>query len=116
MTKASTRKIIIIMSALTLFLGVFSGLQIYGSFSETTGYNNVIHKEIDNDRYFIYVNNGNTTIKLESTKYDYEKVIVNSDLAYGISYRWSTYSPQKGKLLNLNFNDVIDNRFNKGTQ
>jgi hypothetical protein len=93
-----------------LFLLSFTGLYIYGSFYTATGFSNIEYKRIENNNYYIFVRNGNRVIRLECDKDDYEKITVDSYLVYGISYRWSTLMPNKGKLLYINFNDVIDNR------
>lgn len=60
--------------------------------------------------YYIFVRNGNNDVKLECTKDIYENITVDSNLAYGISYKGITLSPSKGKLLYINFDDIIDNR------
>jgi hypothetical protein len=93
-----------------LFLLSFTGLYIYGSFYTTTGFSDIKYKRIENNNYYIFVRNGNEDIKLECDKDDYEKITVDSYLAYGISYKWSTLIPNKGKLFYISFNDVIDNR------
>ena len=107
MRNTSSHKKIIVLFAVILF---FSGFYIYSTIYKTIGFGTITHKNTDNSKYFIYVNKGNSDIKLECTKDIYEKIIVDKDLAYGISYKWSTLSPEKGKLLYINFNDTIDNR------
>ena len=106
----STQKKKVILSIVFLFLAALISLYVYGSFNTTTGYSDVKYKRIEDNNYYIFVPNGNSDIKLECTKDDYEKIIIDKNLAYGISYKWSTLSPNKGKLLYINFNDVIDNR------
>lgn len=92
-----------------LFLLSLTGFYIYSSFSISTGYSDIKYKRLENNNYYIFVRNENKDIKLECNKDDYEKITVDSYLAYGISYKWSTLL-NKGKLLYINFNDVIDNR------
>lgn len=104
-TSSRIKKIAIIIA----FLLFLTGLYIYSSFNTTIGYSDIKYKQLENNNYYIFVRNENIDIKLECNKDDYEKVIVDSNLAYGISYKWSPLW-NKGKLLYINFNDVIDNR------
>jgi hypothetical protein len=99
-----------IMSIATLLFLSFTALYIHGSFYKVIGYSDIKYKRMENDNYYIFVRNGNKDIKLECNKDDYEKITVDSNLSYGISYKWSTLSPNKGKLLDISFNDIIDNR------
>lgn len=110
MRDTSSRNKIITLIIVILFLLSFAGLYVYGSFYTTTGYCDIKYKQIENNKCYIFARNGNKNIRLECNKDDYEKITVDSYLAYGISYKWSTLSPNRGKLLYINFNDVIDNR------
>lgn len=80
----------------------------------TTGYIDIQQKEVIDGKYYIYVDNkynGRTNIcQIECTRAEYDKVICDKNLTYKISYKSSKLFPNRGKLIYLNFNNIIDNR------
>ena len=101
----------IIMLFILIFLVVICSVEyINGTIVETTGYSEIVSKTSDNNGCYIYVQNNNKSIKLKCTNQEYNDVVIDENLGYGMSYKWSTRFPSKNKLIYLNFEDVIDNR------
>jgi hypothetical protein len=80
------------------------------SFVTTSGYAVISDKKIDDDTCYIYVDNGENAIRLNCTSDIYEQLVADNKLAYKIEYKWSELTPEKGKLIEITPNDVIDNR------
>jgi len=93
-----------------LFTLLFIILTVYRTFFKTIGYLAIKHKNIENNNYYIYVDNEDSNVKLKCTQNIYKNVIVDDKLAYGISYKWTMLSPSKGNLVYIDLNDTIDNR------
>lgn len=110
-------KLIFIIKAIivlpVLFSSIFISLTVYRTFFKTIGYLAIKHKNIENNNYYIYVDNEVSNVKLRCTEDIYKNVIVDNKLAYGISYKWTTLSPSKGSLLYIDLNNTIDNRDEK---
>lgn len=110
MTYTLINKKRIILTVTIFLLLCFIGLLYHFSVNTTTGYSYIKYKQKDDNHCFIRVINEDNYVDLECTIDIYERAIVDYDLAYGISYKWSTFFPNKGKLLYLDFDDAIDNR------
>lgn len=96
-----------------LFTLLFISLTVYRTYFKTIGYLAIKHKNIENNNYYIYVDNENSNVKLRCTEDIYKNIIIDDKLTYGISYNWTTLSPGKGSLLYIDLNDTIDNRDRK---
>lgn len=79
------KKAIIILPI--LFTLVFINLTVYRIFFKTIDYLAIKHKNIENNNYYIYVDNEDSNVKLRCTENIYKNVIVDDKLAYGISYK-----------------------------
>lgn len=108
--KSNRKTYFIIMLAVILLIGY---LLIYIKPDRYyDGFSNIVDKNRIGNNYFIYVDNefADTTTKLECTDQQYDNVVIDDQLQYHIAYEYNSHSPQKGKLITLDFDNTIDNR------
>lgn len=82
------------------------------SYRHVEGYSAIEKKEIIDDMCYIYVHNGKILSRLKCTFDEYERIEVNDLLGYHISYKYNTFTPEKGKLKFILTSETIDNRLN----
>lgn len=92
-----------------IFLLILTSAYVYTTIYTTLGYSQIKSKSVENDKYYIFVINNEKTIKLECSKDEYEKIIAEDDIGYKMTYKWTSIT-NKGKIIDLSFDDIIDNR------
>lgn len=108
--KVSTKSFKVILFTLFLFSCTVSMLVYLTSYMTTTGYAPIYKKYIVDGVPFIQVLHEAQPIELRCDRNEYEKIIIDDDLAYGISYKSSHFSPGKGTLIYILPSETIDNR------
>ncbi|MDP4117503.1 MAG: hypothetical protein Q8903_15320 [Bacteroidota bacterium] len=106
-TKSSIANLVLVFMVLIMHAAAL----IYNfSIYTVIGYATLVNKEMQGNSCYIYVANNDKTVKLKCTQQEYDRLIVNNKLAYGIEYKFSTYTPDKGILMNISLDKTIDNR------
>lgn len=108
--KVSTKSFKVILFTLFLFLCTVARLVYLTSYMTTTGYAPIYKKYIVDGVPFIQVLYEAQLIELRCDRNEYEKIIIDNDLAYSISYKSSHFSPRKGTLIYILPSETIDNR------
>ena len=108
--KNNLRSLKLTVFILILFFSSAITLRYFGSFVTTTGYHVISEKYIVDGVPFIKVVNGNNTTQIRCDFSEYEKLIIDKSISYNISFKYSSFSSERGKLIYLLTNDKIDNR------
>lgn len=103
-------KTFLISITLVLLLGISLFLYEINSYTKVGGLFWINDKQTINNEYFIYVGYSKPWIKLQCTKQEYIKIIVDEKVGYSMEFERKVHYPSKGKLISIDLVNIIDNR------